>query len=90
MKDVSSNEKHAANAQQASSELPAKAAPDVDLVDGGTMLERLKATDQLRHVSRKLRLDMAKTRVIFHVDRKTRRVSGFHFDPPVSGGSRRK
>ncbi len=85
MKDARSIEKLLVNVHQPSKGLPVKAGSDVDLVDGGTLLERLKATDQLRHVPRKLRLGMAKTRVIFHVDQKTGCVAGFHFDPPPTG-----
>ncbi|MFP3547433.1 hypothetical protein SB748_28950 [Rhizobium sp. SIMBA_035] len=60
---------------------------DVDLFDAGTLAERLKASNQWDMMPKSLRRGMTKTHVIFHVDRATRAVIGFHFDPPPAGRS---
>ncbi len=60
-------------------------ANNVDLFDAGTLAERLKASNQWAMIPKSMRRGMKKTHVIFHIDRTTRAVIGFHFDPPPAG-----
>lgn len=62
-------------------------AKDVDYFDAGTLAERLKASNQWDMFPKSMRRGMKKTHVIFHVDRTTGAVIGFHFDPPPAGRS---
>ncbi|MGO7790835.1 hypothetical protein ACC703_25575 [Rhizobium ruizarguesonis] len=54
---------------------------DVELVDGGTMEERMKAEGWWDLAGADLQASMKRNgRVILHVDRKARAILGFHFD----------
>ncbi|TBY27420.1 hypothetical protein [Rhizobium leguminosarum] len=54
---------------------------DVELVDGGTMEERMKAEGWWDLAGTDLRASMRRNgRVILHVDRKTGCILGFHFE----------